>query len=236
MTNLQVIDASRTILKDVLSSGRTFPDNTSSFYTDSEMLDWLHWVQWDMQQVLIQTFENWFITSTSVSLVAGTSEYPMPTDAAGKPNSIKVLRLEDTDNPTNPLEIYPISFNDKEYFNSPLETIVTALGNVRSYAIKGNRFLVRPRPNVGGSIKVYYSRRISSFDSASSISEIPEEYHEGLVLGVIKRGLVKGEATAEALTFATSEYSRFKNRMKTTAEHRQVQRPRYVKRRKRRSY
>ena len=179
MTLLETIDSARKILKDKLDPTRTFPDNSSSFLEDGEMTDWYNWAQIEVQGMLDQTFEHWFVTSTSITTVAGQEEYAMPGDV------LKVVRMEDIRNTSAPIEIYPIGLNDKDSHDRGLAFNVTGATDFNYYAIKGNYFIIRPRPvqAVASAIKVYYSKMAPASTSASTCSIIPNQYHELLMLG-----------------------------------------------------
>ena len=228
MTLIQVIDAARQIVKDELDSARTFPNNSSSFFTDSEMTTWFNLTQKEVQNKLIQTFENFFVTSTSIDIVANQEEYSMPID------HVKIIRVEDIQNTSAPIEVYPISFNDKERYTPIFNTNITALGYVHGYSIKGNSFIFRPRPDrsINSGVRVYYSKQIPDYVSATSCSIIPDNFHEALMWGVIRRAYAKQESTPEALSMAEGNFNRLMKEMVNTAENRQVQRSRRVKRRK----
>jgi hypothetical protein len=229
MTVIEVIDASRQILKDELVSTRSFPDNSSSFYKDSELLTWLNWSQLDLQKKIVQSFENWFVTATSITLIAGVESYSLPCA------TMKIVRVEDNRNPLAPIEILPMTFNDKDKYLYPLvRTNVSSVGTVHRYAIKGDKFIFRPIPNKAetNAIQVHYVYRLADLVSQSEVSEIPVEYHEALVWGIVKRGMSKGEATAEAIAAAVGTYNEMIADLRISSEDRQIQRSRSVRRKK----
>lgn len=230
MNLLQTIDTARGFLKDPLPATRSFPDDSSTFFTDTEMTRWYNMEQNSVQNQMIQTFENWFVTSTSITTVANTEEYTMPTDL------VKVIRLEDYQNSQSPREMYPISFNSKDRYSSqyPWENTGTNLPGF--YAIRGGNLVLRPIPKKASELKLYYSYRIPERVSATSCSAIPDEYHELMMWGMVKKGLVKQESTPEAYALAVQEYTRLLNELKSTSDNRQAQRSRRVKRRRGRGY
>lgn len=229
MTNLEVIDSARRILKDRLPATRTFPDDTSGFFEDTEMLDWLYWSTLEYQNKLVQTDEGWFVTSTSINLVANQEEYSMPCAC------LKVVRVEDIQNTSAPVEIAPIAFNDKDkYLNRTYLDNTSGVGAVGAYAIKGDKFIFRPRPSssLASGVRVYYHRRAEKSIIASECSVIPNEYHELLVWGVVENGLIKQEATAEALASVLTRRNRLVDDLLKTGENRQIQKSRTVRLRK----
>lgn len=229
MTIAEAINGARDLLKDSLATSRTMPDDSSSFFTDTEMLRWLNWTQLDIQKRLIDTFENWLVTTTQVTLTANVEELAMPSGC------IKIVRAEDVTNTSAPIEIHPINFNDKDSYNYWYQTQITQVGQVDAYAIYGNRLIFRPRPSTATPVRFYYCKALDDCDfvsASNTASLIPVQYHEMLVWGMVKRAMVKQEATAEALTVANAEYNNLMTELTRTAENRQVQRPRFIRRRR----
>lgn len=230
MNLLETIDTARTFLKDPLPETRSFPDNSSSFFEDTEMTRWYNLEQRSIQNQMIQNNENWFVTSTSIDIVADQEAYTLPTDL------IKIIRMEDFTNSSNPIEIYPLSFNEKDRYNTryPWEGVSSVSGEF--YTIKGTQVIFRPRPTntQNSGVKLYYSQRIPARTSATSCSAIPDEYHELMMWGMVKKGLMKQESTPEAYSLAVTEYTRLLNELKSTSDNRQLQKSRRVKMRRRR--
>jgi hypothetical protein len=128
-----------------------------------------------------------------------------------------------------------MTFNDKDKHLNSAWGDSSGNSDIEYYAIKGNRLVLRPIPSQGGTgkLKVWYSRRVDFLISASSCSTIPNEYHELLVWGIVENGLIKQEATAEAMSVVLGRRNRLVADLMTTAEDRQVQRSRQVRIKKR---
>jgi len=231
MTVLEIIDNARALLQEPLDTARTFPDNTSSFWKDADLLNYFNMEQQAVAAVLGEANELFLVTSVTIDLVKDQKEYDLATDFR------KMARLEDYTDSSSPIELRPMSFNDNTYTTRTIFS-VTAAGTPVAYALKGTQVVVSPRPSkdTTAGLKAYYIKRLPDYSSASSISEIPAEYHEILVWGVVKKALFQQEGTGEALVAASTEYNRQTRNMLKHAEDRQAQRPRQVKRRKRRGY
>jgi hypothetical protein len=227
MTCIQIIDAARSILKDPLDSSRAFPYD-ESFYKDTDLLTDLNFEQRTIANKLIQTYENYFVTQTSIGVSSAQDYYQLPTDM------IKILRLEDATNSNATIELIPTTFNDLDYFQ-PTIFGISSIGSITHYAMKGNYLVVRPVPSTNRTLRLHYCKRLDDMVSQSQVSEIPLEYHEILMWGIVKRALIRGESTPEALQVAMGEYTRLYKEMEFTAEDRQVQRSRSVRRKKYRS-
>jgi hypothetical protein len=228
MTVIETIDLARDLLNEPLASGRSFPDDSSSFYEDSTLLGYFNREQQILQNILVQSHEHFFVTSTSIDIVADTDEYSL---ASGVMKLVRVEWIGGTNQ--DPIEIMPMSFNEKE-LHQGLKIGVTAVGDVRTYAIKGDSLLLRPKPKStqASGVKYYYVQRLPDLASGTSTSPIPPEFHEAISWGIYKRSLIQQEASAESVTVALAEYNRLISEVRQWAENRQIQRPRFVKRRK----
>jgi len=89
VTLIETIDAARALLNEPLSADRSFPDNTSSFYTDSQLIDYFNIIQQDVSTEIMQTFEDYFLTQTNLTISGGVSDYDLPS------RFVKVRRVED---------------------------------------------------------------------------------------------------------------------------------------------
>lgn len=228
MTVTETIDFARDLLNEPLDSSRTFPDDSSSFFRDSTLLGFFNREQQILQNQLIQTFENYFVTETTINIVNGTDEYSLNSSV------IKIVRMEwIADSAEDPIEILPTSLNDKDHDHG-FVTGITAAGDVKTYSLKGDSLIFRPIPRStkNSAVKYFFVKKLADLSDGSSVSEIPETWHEIIGWGIYKRALIQQEGSAESLAVAVGEYNRLVQDMKQWAENRQIQRPRFVKRRK----
>ena len=226
MTVLETIDLARNMLNEPLDASRTFPDNSSNFYTDTVLLNYLNREQQLLQNFIIQSHENYFVTSVNVNIVSNTDEYALNSSV------IKILRMEwIADDPLRSTEIHPISFNEKENYIG-LSHGITGTGEIRAYAIKGDTLTFRPVPSTttASAVRYYFVKKLADLVSQSQVSEVPENYHEILSWGIYKRALLQQEGSAESYAVASKEYESMVEEMMKQLDDRQIQRPRYVKR------
>jgi len=221
VTLIEVIDASRAILNEPLDSSRTFPDNTSSFWGDTILTTYHNLIQSEIQNDVIQGFEDYFMTEAFLNISAGTVEYDLPT------NFVKMRRVEDVRDANRAPEIIPITLNDKN--NRPTSFIVSGTFVNSGYFIKGNSlvFTDTPTRTQDSAIKLWYIKNLADVTAATATSEIPPEHHQILVWGVVKYALQQQQSDNN---FAVGEYEKQLNKMRKQVEQRQIQRPRQVKR------
>ena len=226
MTILETVNEARKILKDKLDPTRTFPDDSSSFLEDSEMITWYNWGQIEVQNLLIHSHENWFVTQTSISIVAGTDEYSMPDGV------IKIVRVEDRANPDATIEITPVPYNAKDSYGLVIRQ--SGVASIKSYSLKGNSFVFRPKPTLSraSGVGVHFVKIVDTITSASTCSTIPDQYHELIMWTVVENGLIKQEANAEAMAAVLGRRNRLVDMLVRGSKQRQVQQSRTVRRRK----
>lgn len=222
MTLVDVIDNARSLCNEPLTIGRSFPDNTSSFWTDSILIQYFNQVQQEVQNEIIQTFEDYFLTQTNLTIVNGTAQYALPT------GFIKVRRVEDIRNPTDPVEILPTGINERGT-KGPLVRNTSSTYWPGGYYLKGSYIVFTDTPTFSdtSAITLYYLKSLTDLSAASSVSDIPVEHHPVLVWGLVKNMLFQQQSdTAKADT----EYEKKLQRLRSYCEDRQVQRPRRVHR------
>lgn len=218
MLLIEAIDKARALLNEELDQTRAFPDNTSSFWKDSTLIKYYNMIQEEVQNVMIQSYEDYFVTQTFLNIVDGCAGYQIPS------GTIKIRRVEDARN-TNPTEIKPVTINHKEVVTPELGTAISVGGG---YYLKGNQIVLTDTPAYtnASAVQVYYVKRLIDVTASDGESEIPNEYHNVFVYGMYRLALIQEQADP---MFATIEYEKQLNKIKAYCEDRQVQRPRRVK-------
>ncbi len=222
MTLIEVIDAARNLAGEPLDSTRNFPDNTSTFWTDSQLITYVNMVQHEVANEIVQAFEDYFVTQTNLSVVSGCADYTLPA------RFIKVRRVEDIRNPNNPSEVYPITMNEKESLGN--QSLLNGSSSYwpGGYYIRGNQIVLTDTPTFTdtSAIRMYYVRALANITSPNDSSEIPVEHHRVLVWGLIRMMRYQEEADTG---HAHAEYEKSLVKLKQQCEDRQIQRPRRVK-------
>lgn len=221
MTLIEVIDTARQLVNDPLDSSRTFPDNTSSFWKDTELINYFNMVQQEISMEIVQTYEDYFLTQSDLSIANGTAEYQLPS------RFVKMRRVEDRRNTVDPVEIYPVTLNERPIYG-PLHQSVSSSFWVGGYYLKGNYIVFTDTPTFtdGSAIRIYYVRALIDLTAGSLSSDIPVEHHRVLVWGMVKHMLFQQQSDTSK---AEQEYEKSLIKLKMQCENRQVQMPRYVK-------
>ena len=221
MTLLDVVDAARALLNEPLNSARTFPDNTSSFWTDGQLTTYHNLVQQEVQQTIIQADEDFFVTQTFLGISSNQSDYSLPS------TFIKMRLVEDARNSSAPIEIYPVAMNQRG---------MLAPGSFRqnssdyrggAYYLRGAQIVLTDTPTFtnASAIRLNYIYRLTDITASSATSEIPAEHHRLLVWGVVRLALFQQQADT---SLADREFEKHMSRLRQEIESRQTQRARRV--------
>ena len=220
MTLIKVIDMARSLAGEPLSATRTFPDNTSSFWADSRLIDYFNLTQQEVSLEIIEAFEDFFVTATDLAITSGCAAYTLPA------RFIKTRRVEERRNTTSPTEIFPVNIND-------FQTIVPSVRNNSAislyggFYLRGNEIVFTDTPTYtdASAIRMYYVRALADISAASSISEIPVEHHRVLVWGLLRQMYMEEQSDP---SIPTAEFERSLSKLQRYVENRQIQRHRTV--------
>jgi hypothetical protein len=184
-------------------------------------------IQQEVQQEIIQTFEDYFVTQTNLSIVQGTAEYSLPS------GFIKMRRVEDIRNSSAPMEILPTSLNQRQ--NSFVQTMTSQALVPQQYYIRGSQLVLTDTPTYtdASAIRLHFLKSIPDVTAGSNSSELPAEHHRVLVWGMVKLALFQQQSDT---TLANQEFEKHLQRIKVQAENRQIQRPRKVVRTQEQGY
>lgn len=222
MTLIEVIDSARALANENLDSSRSFPDNTSSFWRDSDLINYFNMVQQEVALEIGQVYEDFFLTQTNISIVAGTAEYALPTDF------MQMRRVEDRRS-TSPREVYPVTINEKE---GDLGFYGAYSGSypMGSYYLKGARIVLTDTPTFTdtSAIRMYYIQRLPDVSGATATSAIPVEHHRILVWGLLR--YMQTSQQGQDRNHIDLEYEKALIKLRQYCENRQIQKPRMVKR------
>lgn len=219
MTLIEVIDAARGLAGEPLSSTRSFPDNTSSFWQDSVLISYVNLIQSDMAQEIIQANEDFFTTNSDLNITANCATYTLPS------RFVLVRRVEDIRTGT-PTEIPPVTLNNRSHLGYVRNT---SQAFDQGYYLLGNNIVFDSTPTFSNTAayRMWYARTPADLNTASDVSEIPVEHHRIMVWGLL--AMMQEEQQGDS-SKADARYERGLQKMVKQVENRQTQRARTVKR------
>jgi len=222
MTLIEVIDTARSLLSEPLDSARSFPDNSSGFWADNAFTDYFNLVQEEIQNEIIQTYEDYFLTQTFLNVTDGCASYLLPSAV------IKVRLLEDVRGDGDGVPIEPVTITNRANNNNTGFVLSSASFREQGYYLRGSELILTNTPNFtdASALQLHFVKRMTRVSAATGTSELPAEHHGTLVWGIVKYAQFQQQADT---TLAEAEYQRRKRDLKKFAENRQIQKPRRVK-------
>lgn len=118
-----------------------------------------------LRQVSLEHDWPWLQQTTTLSVVAGTASYPVPSDW------LRTIHVTDP------------STGDKLLLSSleSLDRLGTLTGSPSIYCVYANAILLGPTPLASKSLKHRYIRTENTLTNDNSIPLVPVEYEEGVV-------------------------------------------------------
>ena len=169
-------------MKTALS--RYLDDPDMGYHTDSDLGVYLNFGQKEAQKKLLQAGENYYLKCVSTTLVVDQRRYSLPTDF------VDLNRLEVVLSGTAPNEnwspILPITVNQKDL-------IGTGKGTPQVYYLGKDYIEVFPAPDATKTMRLEYSYLVADMTTSGEEPDVPESYHEYIVLKAAQRGFARDQ-------------------------------------------
>jgi hypothetical protein len=140
---------------------------------DTELLGYINEAIDDAEALIHNLYEDYFLTSSTISLVSGTSEYSLPTDIFGAK-----LRAVHYSNGTKKYELKRIKrLSDTLFLTDATDDYQYVLVNAANTAATGSfKLKIYPQPSesVTNGITLWYIRNAKRLSAASDYCDIPE--------------------------------------------------------------
>ena len=191
----------------------------------AEDTDAYRWVQTYLEEVwniLIQTYEDYFIDIHTFNLTNGEEKYVYPNDLI----SLKAVYYRPESDPNFRQKLKTFSMKDLEYLSGSRSGYAYALGWYNTinaitlkYRLIGPYIYFAPKPLGGEEIELWYVRRFPKFVSESTIIDIPVnvEWEDYVICKTAERLLIQEESDASEVRRLANEA---KSRLITFAENR----------------
>lgn len=184
--------------------------DNSSFITDARLAEYINLETEELYDFLVNLYEDYFVSSDTITLVSGTEQYTLPTDYY---KTIRVYFL-DTGSPAKRWmlkrwEWQDLDFDD-EYFH-PLGTYNRYL----RYRVVGNTMFFSPEPRAAGSVEHWYAPVPDRYaNDADTVNfNIPAlGWENAIIAGAAARCLIREESDPAYLLREKAEtYNRLRN-------------------------
>ena len=191
-------------------------DNQGAYFTAAQVNVWLNMAQREVQKLLLQAGENWYMKPVETTMVANQADYVLPTDFMVE-HRLEVV-LSGTGTTENRQALGPITTNQQD-----LISIVA--GTPTNYYIKKDRITISPTPSQAYILRLYYSPRVVDMASDSDSPDVPEQFMEYVATLAAFDGFIKDDRAPSNLVAKKEWYEKLLKEMsedRTQDQSRQV--------------
>lgn len=186
----------------------------SNFITDEEIIGYLNRSYQKLYDILVKTYEDYYIEDTTITLEADTSSYPLPD------NFYKCLGVDLHVSSSQKVTLKPFNFGERNKFQSgyisPCEFY--------QYKVQGGNIKFIPTPTSGGTVTLWYVPVAETLTSASTIDSV-NGYDEFVIVDAAIKCLQKEESDTTALQLEKQEAI---SRIQSSASNRDAGEPKTV--------
>lgn len=158
-------------------------DPNFGYYTLSTVKTVINNAQREVQKLLLQAGENWYMQPFNTTTVASQGEYVLPSDF------LVLHRLELVLSGTAPSEqvvsIPEITLNEQDL-------LPNGIGTPEGHYIKKNRLVLYPAPDTTGlTLRLYYSPLVQDMVNNTDVPDVPTQFQEFIAVLATLDGLYK---------------------------------------------
>lgn len=180
-------------------------DKQAAYFTAAEVNVWLNLAQREVQKLLLQAGENWYMKPVETLTVSGQPDYVLPSDFVFE-HRLEVV-LSGTGSNENRQALRAITTNEQDL-------ISIAVGNPGNYYIKKDRVTLSPTPQTSNQIlRLYYSPRVVDMTSDSDSPDVPEQFMEYVAILAAFDGFIKDDRNPANLVAKKEKYEQLLKQM-----------------------
>ena len=172
-------------------------DDQSGYFTAAQCNVWLNLAQRQVQMMLLQAGENYYMKPVTTTLVYSQPDYVLPSDFMVE-HRLEIV-LSGTGTTENRQPLMPITTNQQDL-------IAIGLGNPTHYYIKKDRVTISPTPSTALVMRLYYSPRVADMTSDSDSPDVPEQYMEFVAILAAYDGFIKDDRAPANLVLKKEKY------------------------------
>ena len=191
-------------------------DLNFGYFTPTQVGVWLNNGQKELQKILLQAHQNFYVIPVETTLVVNQYDYVLPLDF------VHLHRAEIVITGTPPNEnlsqLCPITINQQDIV--PNQT-----GTPAYYFFKRSRMRILPAPDTALKLRIYYSYEVTNMVADTDEPDAPDSYHEFLAVLATIDGLMKDGRNPEPMLAKRTYYE---NLLKQETQERNEDAPRSV--------
>lgn len=172
-------------------------DVNAGYFSNSQVNRWLNNAQIEVQKLLLQAGENYYMKPVQTTLVVNQQDYVLPQDFM----HLHRLTLVVSGSPPTQSEVplSPITTNQQDLV--PNQT-----GQPQYYYIKRNRLVLFPTPDTTLPMILTYSPLVGDMTLDTDLPNVPPQYHEFLAVLATNDGLIKDGRQIDSIVMKKKYY------------------------------
>lgn len=191
-------------------------DVNQTYFTPAQQNVWINLAQRQVQQMLLQAGENFYMRPVETILVTDQADYVLPADFMVE-HRIEII-ISGTGPNENRQPLLPITTNQQDL-------VSIATGVPSNYYIKKDRITISPTPQQSYVMRLYYSPRVTDLVNDADTPDVPEQFMEFVAILAALDGFIKDDRSSENLMAKKLPYEML---LKQMAEDRLQDQPRSV--------
>jgi hypothetical protein len=172
-------------------------DLNQTYFTPTQVNTWLNLAQRQVQQLLLQAGQNWYMTPVETTTVIGQADYVLPADFMVE-HRLEVVQSGTGVN-ENRVTLNEITTNQQPF-------VPIGLGCPTNYFIKKNRITLSPTPDQVYPLRLYYSYMVADMTLDSDTPDVPEQFMEYIALLAAFDGFIKDDRAPQNLVMKKERY------------------------------
>lgn len=172
-------------------------DPNGTYFTDTDVNTWINLAHRQVQMMLLQAGNNWYMKPVESMTVLAQADYVLPSDFMVE-HRLEVV-LSGTGVNENRQALASITTNEQDL-------IPISSGTPNCYYIKKDRVTLSPTPSQGWVLRLYYSPMVTDLLTDSDTPDCPEQFMEYIALLGAYNGYIKDDRAPQNLMAKKSEF------------------------------
>lgn len=179
-------------------------DANAGYFTPAQVNIWINLAHRQVQMMLLQSGENYYMKPVETLTVRGQQDYVLPGDFMVEHRLELVQSGTGTNEDRRKLEC--ITTNQQDF-------VSIATGMPCAYYIKKDRITLSPCPDNQYLLRIYYSPLVQDLGADSDVPDVPEQYMEYVALLAAFNGFIKDDRAPTNLLAKKSEFEKLLKEM-----------------------
>lgn len=206
----------RTYVWQYLDDSDGIRTGTGGYFSNAIVNAWLNRALVEVQKLLIQSMNNWYLKCQMTTTVLNQREYALPDDFF-KSHRLE-LTLSGSGVTASVIQLRPITLNQQD-------KVGKGAGTPGFFLMKKDSFELYPAPDDTYSMDLFYSYRVAEMSADGDEPDCPDQYQELIAILAAYNGFIKDDRVPSVLQMKKEEYLAL---LKQDAIERQADEPRHI--------